>query len=220
MANPCCMTSNCALADRLARTARMAAAILSVALLAGCAFGTRQPTLIYPPASESGDKSAVQAAVTPAQKNVQIALKPFSDQRSDKKVVGTVRNALGMRTADVIPTSNVSDWVTQAVAAELRNNGYTVINASDQAGTAGKVVSGEILNVFCDMYFSYTGQVSLVVRVNEDGKELFNKHYSGEGSAGLAVAMTAESYAQSLALALSAALQQFVADLNRSIPAQ
>ncbi len=202
------------------RSARMVATVLSVAFLAGCAFGTRQPTLIYPPASESGNKSVAHAAITPIQKNVQIVLKPFVDQRSDKKTVGTVRNALGMRTADVIPTNDVSDWVAQAVATELRNNGYTVINSTGQAGNTGKVVSGDILNVFCDMYFSYTGQVSLVVRVNEDGKELLNKHYAGEGSAGMAVAMTAESYAQSLALALSSALQQFVADLNKNIPAQ
>lgn len=242
MSHTCCMTSIRALADacarhdndagkrqptrkpevmsELIRGTRMAAALFTVALLAGCAFGTRQPTLIYPPASEPGDKSAAHAAVIPTQKNVQIVLKPFVDQRSDKKVVGTVRNALGMRTADVIPTNNVSDWVTQAVTTELRNNGYTVTQSTDQASTTGKVVSGDILNVFCDMYFSYTGQVALVVRVNEDGKELLYKHYSGEGSAGLAVAMTAESYAQSLALALSSALQQFVADLNKSIPAQ
>jgi hypothetical protein len=43
------------------------------------------------------------------------------------------------------------------------------------------------------MYFSYTGQVSLVAKVSQDGKDLLNRHYSGEGSAGLAVAMTAES---------------------------
>lgn len=198
----------------------MLTAVLSLALLAGCAFGTRQPTLIYPPASETGSKAAAQAAVTPVRKNVQIMLKPFVDQRSDKKVVGTVRNALGMRTADVIPTNNVSDWVTQAVMTELQNHGYTAIGPGDSGDTKGKVISGDILNVFCDMYFSYTGQVSLVVRVSEDGKELLNKHYSGEGSAGLAVAMTAESYAQSLALALSSALQQFIGDLNARIAAQ
>jgi len=49
---------------------------------------------------------------------------------------------------------------------------------------------------------------------------LLNKHYAGEGSAGLAVAMTAESYAQSLVLALSAALKQFVAELDKSLAPQ
>ena len=201
------------------RGAGIPVALVSAVLLSACAFGTRQPTLIYPPAVESGEKAVAHAAVTPSPKNVRIVLRPFTDQRSDKKVVGTVRNAFGMRTADVIPTNSVTDWVTQALGTELRNNGYTVISDIPTGTSQGSsaVVSGEILNVFCDMYFSYTGQVSLVAKVNKDGEELLNKHYAGEGSAGLAVAMTAESYAQSLALALSAALKQFVAELDQSL---
>jgi len=42
-------------------------------------------------------------------------------------------------------------------------------------------------------------------------------HYSGEGSAGLAWAATEESYAQSLALALAAAIRQLIADLDNSL---
>jgi len=42
-----------------------------------------------------------------------------------------------------------------------------------------------------------------------DGKELFNKHYAGEGSAGLAWEATEESFAQPLALALSSALSSW-----------
>lgn len=201
------------------RGAGIPVALVAVVFLSGCAFGTRQPTLVYPPASESGEKAVAHAAVKPSPKNVQIVLKPFTDQRSDKKVVGTVRNAFGMRTADVIPTNSVSDWVTQAMRTELRNSGYTVISEipTDTSQGASAVVSGEVLNVFCDMYFSYTGQVSLVAKVSQDGKELLNKHYAGEGSAGLAVAATAESYTQSLALALSSALKKFVSDLDNSL---
>jgi hypothetical protein len=194
-------------------------ALVSAVLLAGCAFGTRQPTLTYPPASEPAEKSVADAAVQPGSKNVQIVLKPFTDQRSDKKVVGTVRNAFGMRTAEVIPTNSVTDWVTQALGTELRNNGYTVVSEMPAGAAQGTsaVLSGEILNVFCDMYFSYNGQVSLVAKLSQDGKEVLNKHYAGEGSAGVAVAMTAESYAQSLALALSSALKQLVSDLDKSL---
>jgi hypothetical protein len=204
------------------RGAGIQVALVSVVFLSGCAFGTRQPTLIYPPAPETTEKSVAQAAVKPSPRNVQIVLRPFTDQRSDKKVVGTVRNALGMRTADVIPTNSVTDWVTQALGTELRNSGYTVVSEipTDSSQGTNAVVSGEILNVFCDMYFSYTGQVSLVAKVNQGGKELLNKHYAGEGSAGVAVAMTAESYAQSLALALSSALKQLVSDLDRSLSPQ
>ena len=201
------------------RGLRCTTVLVAVILLAGCAFGTRQPTLVYPPAAESGAIPAAQAAAKPAPKNVQIVLGPFSDQRTDKKVVGTVRNTFGMRTADVIPTNSVADWVAQAMKMELENSGYTVATGGGSAAGASAVVSGEILNVFCDMYFSYTGQVSLLARVSKAGKEVLNKHYSGEGSAGIAWGGTAVSYAQSLALALAAAVKQFVAELDRSLAA-
>ncbi len=111
--------------------------------------------------------------------------------------------------------------IPRARAAPLLN-GYSVIEAKpgENAPSASVIVSGEILNVFCDMYMSYTGQVSLVIRLNRDGKELLNRHYAGEGSAGLAVAATSESYSRSLALALQAALQKFISDLNKTLAAE
>lgn len=190
--------------------------LASAFFLVGCAFGTRHPTLIYPPTEELSGLSVVYASVSLPPKGVQILLKPFIDSRSNTKVVGTVRNGFGMKTADVIPKNNVSDWVTRAISTELQNNGYTVINKINARNltNSNAVVSVEILNVYCDMFISYMGQVSLVTRVNKNGKEIINKHYLGEGSSGLSVAATEESYAQSLALALSSAINKFVSDLD------
>jgi len=185
-------------------------------LLTGCAFGTRQPTLTYPPQAASGETGVAHAASPPAQKPVTIVLRKFTDQRSDRRVVGTVRNGFGMKTADVVPTNDVADWVTEAIRSELQSSGYTVLDAA-AADSESAVVSGEILNVFCDMYMSYTGQVSLLARVSRGEKELFNRHYAGEGSTGLAWAATADSYNQSLALALAAALHRFVPELNQQL---
>jgi len=196
--------------------------IVATALLAGCVLGDRQPTLHYPPKAEPGAVPVAQAAANPGPKNVQIVLRPFVDQRSDKKVVGTTRNAFGMRMADVIPTNSVPDWVTQAIRTELQNSGYVVVlagAAEEAAAGTSAIVSGEVLNVFCDMYMSYTGQVSLLTRVSRGGKEVLNRHYAGEGSAGLAWAATEESYAQSLALALASAIRQFLTDLDNKINA-
>lgn len=206
----------------IVRGIRFLIALLLVLCLAGCAFGTRQPTLIYPPASDAEGSPVAHAAPTPAPRNMQITLNPFADERSDKRVVGTVRNAWGMHTADVIPTNSVPDWVLQAIKTELRNNGYTVSDGTPDGDTesTGIVVSGDILNVYCDMNYSYMGQVSLIARVKKGGKELLNRHYAGEGSAGLAIAMTGESYAQSLALALSSAVKHFVRDLNQSLSSE
>jgi len=205
------------------RAVRTAALVLSVASLAGCVLGTREPTLHYPPKVESGAVAAAHAAARPAPKSARIVLNPFVDQRADKKVVGTTRNAYGMKMADVIPTNSVPDWVMGALKSELQNDGYTVAAGStgDEGTTsASATVSGEILNVYCDMYLSYTGQVSLLVHVSRDGKDVLNRHYAGEGSAGLAWAATEESYAQSLALALESAIKKFLADLDKTLGAQ
>lgn len=199
---------------------RFASSLLLAILLTSCAFGTRQPTLTYPPATETGSTPETQVATPAEPKHVTILLKEFRDERSDKSVVGTVRNGFGMRTADVVPTNSVPDWITQAIALELKDVGYPVIR--DDQRTSGNpnevVVSGEILNVFCDMYMSYTGQVSLVAKVSNNSGEVLNRHYAGEGSAGLAWAATGESYAQSLALALRSAIRKFVADLATRLP--
>lgn len=183
--------------------------------LAGCAFGTRQATLTYPPATVH--QAVVADAAT---KNTTIILNKFGDERSDKSVVGTVRNGFGMRTADVVASSDVSDWVTKAVGTELRANGYRVVSASPETINDPKaiVVSGSVLNAFCDMYMSYTGQVSLLTKVTKGSNGMVAKHYSGEGSAGLAVAATGESFAESLSLALRDALKKFMADLEGALP--
>jgi hypothetical protein len=208
--------------DMVSHNLRSITILVFIVLLGGCAFGTRQPTLTYPPAPESGATPIANAAPKSAPKNVQILLNSFVDERSDKKGVGTVRNGFGMRTADVIPTNSVSDWVTQALKTELQNEGYTVdIANAGKSSTkpGGRVISGEILKVWCDMYFSYTGEVSLLITVSQDGKDVFNKNYSGEGSAGTVWAATETSYAQSLALALAAALKPFLTDLDKTFSA-
>lgn len=205
----------------VSRTLRFATVLVFLGFLTGCAFGTRNPTLIYPPAPEGGTAQANNAAAQSAPKNVHIILVPFDDQRSDKKVVGTVRNGFGMRTADVVPTNSVAEWVTQALKTELQNDGYAVDDARAGKSPNGEsaVVSGEILKAFCDMYFSYSGEVSLLAKVNRNGKDILNKNYSGEGSAGAAIAATEKSYAQSLSLALAATLKKFVTDLNQTLSA-
>jgi hypothetical protein len=204
----------------LLRFARLFAAWVAVALLAGCAFGVRNATLLYPPKADSPIVPQAQAAPEPTTKKVPIALVTFVDQRTDNKAVGTMRNGFGMRTADVLATNSVTEWVTQAVRTDLEKSGYSVVMATGGAPAgAGTVVSGDVLNVFCDMYMSYTGQVSLLMRVSKDGNELATKHYSGEGSAGIAFAGTAESFGESLSLALAAALKKFVADLDATLKA-
>ena len=201
--------------SNVVRWGKFFACCCAVVLVTGCAFGTRQPTLTYPPIEESKE----QPAATPTPKSTKVFLEPFRDERSDKTVVGTVRNGLGMRTADVVPTNSVPVWVTEAIRTELINSGYTVTNgAPPSTSSPGNIlISGDVLDVFCDMYMSYSGRVSFVAKVKDNRGELLNKHYNGEGSAGMAIGGASDSYAQSLSLALSDAIKKFIADLEEKL---
>jgi hypothetical protein len=120
-----------------------------------------------------------------------------------------------MHTADVVTEDSVAEWVTGALEMELRKAGYEVINGEDLVGrSTGRVVTGEVLAVYCTAYFSYDGEVSFVASVKEGSNEILKKQYTGKGSAGTNWTATARSYAQSLSLALADAIGSLVADLN------
>lgn len=192
--------------------AKLLASAGLVLTLAACAFGTRQPTLVYPPAS---DAPASAAAASP--KSLPIVLQAFTDARKDKSKVGTVRNGFGMPTADVVPTNNVADWFNAALRTELRKSGYTVLAAPD-AGKPFAVLSGQIRNVWADMYFNYNGEIAFDAQLKQGDRDVLAKHYEGIGSAGVAWGATAESYAQTLAIALANTLKSFIVDLDGATP--
>lgn len=198
--------------DTMRASARPLAAAGLVLALSACAFGTRQPTLVYPPAA---DAPATAAAASP--KSLPIVLQPFTDARKDKSKVGTVRNGFGMPTADVVPTNSVTDWFNGALKTELRKSGYTVLAAPD-AGKPFAVLSGQIRNVWADMYFNYNGEIAFDAQLKQGGKDVLARHYEGDGSAGVAWGATAESYAQTLAIALANTLKSFIADLDGAEP--
>ena len=184
--------------------------------LSGCAFGTREALLQYPPEGKVSAVPEAQAAPSITPKKTEILLVAFNDERDNKRLVGTVRNGFGMRTADVIAKNNVQTWVFKAAKKELHDAGYVVITKPD-ASQSLATLSGQITRVFCDAYFTYEGEVSLHVRLMKNGKEILDKLYAGKGSAGMNWAGTSDAYAQSLDLALSDALKRMVSDMNASL---
>lgn len=182
--------------------------------LSGCAFGNRQVTLTYPPENTSGVIQTAEAATrTPA--NHEDIVIDFVDRRSDKGVIGEVRNGWGMHTADVVAVNGVQKWVSGAVKSELEAAGYSVsVRNPKMSLPPGILLSGEILTVYCTALFSYEGKVSFIAKVIKDNKELIDKRYSGKGSAGLNWAATSDAYDQSLSLALSSAVKQLVKDVE------
>ena len=175
-------------------------ACVMIVTVSGCAFGTRRPTLDY-------------SAVTPvkAQKNIAIKVTIFKDERPDKNIVGNVRNGWGLKTADVITETSVSEWVTNALKSELKNDGYTVVDTS-----AENEIGGEVIKVYCDSYMCYEGEVMMKVSLKKSTNVLFEKTYSGKAS-DLNWAATAKSYGTILQRSLQQIMIQVVGDVDRAL---
>lgn len=184
--------------------------------LGGCAFSTRNATLIYPPTTDPSLVAQAHATEPPAPKDITIVLAPFEDKRADTTNVGTVRNTFGMKTAPVKAANSVTTWVNHALKVELSNAGYAVIPESE-ATDSSVLLKGSVDTVYADAYFEYGGKVSLEVNLSRGGRELLSRTYLGNGSAGANWSATAKSYSQSLALALADALKQMVVDVDKAL---
>jgi len=170
-------------------------------LISGCAFGTRRPVLKY----ELG-------TTTRPSKNINVYVAPFNDERTEKDVIGHVRNAYGMKTAKIITVTNISSWITNALKAELENVGYTVVE--DQNNDIA--ISGEVIKVYVTSMMMYEGEVSAEITVVIDGKEVFTNKYSGSDES-INIAVTAKSYGITLERSLQEALVEAVFDIDREI---
>lgn len=186
-----------------------------VTLLNACAFGTRTANLSYPPDEDDGGGfiSSAKAAEAPSGQTQQIVLS-VTDERSERKRIGNVRNTFGMDTADVVTNDNIQAWVDNALTVELENAGYKVVRSPDLgAGDDVIELDAEIMEVYCDVYMTYDGEVSLLVTLEREGQEKVKRQFGGEGSVGLSWAATAESYAESLALALQDAISEILIEV-------
>jgi hypothetical protein len=99
------------------------------------------------------------------------------------------------------------------VAYELKLAGYRVEERAAAPADA-IALSGDILCVYCSASFTYDGDVTLQVEAKRAGRHLLDRSYSGTGSAGANLAATGDSYSKSLSLALRAALQKVLVDLD------
>jgi uncharacterized lipoprotein YajG len=194
----------------MCRTLRIATLLVFGSLMAGCAFGERQASLAYPPVADEDLISSAEAA--PSAQGGTVYIGDFEDIRSSTMLVGHVRNGFGMKTAEVVAQRDVPEWVREALVHELKASGYQVMDGVAQAGQT--TISGDIVRVYCDAYFTYEGEVALRMEATKEGQSLVQNTYTGTGSAGMNWAATEDSYSQSLSLALQSALRQFLADLG------
>lgn len=188
--------------------------LMSSLVLGGCAFGTRTVVLHYPP-EEPAEGMIGSAHAAPAVTAEQgIVVLSLSDQRAERGRVGNVRNGFGMDTADVVTNDDVTAWVQGALEQELAHAGYRVIPPGElESGSDAIDLQADIVRVYCDVYMTYDGEVSLLVNLKGGGRDAVTTQLLGEGGVGLNWAATAESYGESLALALQDVIAKLLAEL-------
>ena len=170
--------------------------------ISGCAFGTRHPLLTYTPLAKSSEP-----------RNISVYVEPFKDERTERNVIGHVRNGWGMKTADVVTDTDISQWVTDALKTELGNGGYVVVKDRTDL-----VAGGEVITVYCDSFMQYEGTVTLGAILKKNGETLIDKKYTGKAT-NLNWAATAKSYGLTLDKSLQNAMQQIIADINQKLAA-
>ena len=166
-------------------------------VLTSCAFGTRHPLLEY---------KVVTANSQP--KNITVYVENFKDERTEKNLIGNVRNGWGLKTADVVTDTDIAEWVTDALKTELGNGGYVV--AKDRTEL---IAGGEVLTVYCDSYMQYEGNVTLGMVLKRNGETLIDKKYTGKAT-NLNIAATAKSYGKTVEQSLQNAMKQIISDIN------
>ena len=173
---------------------------LTITSVTGCAFGTRHPLLGYTPVVKGSGP-----------KNVTLYVEKFKDERTDKNIIGNVRNGWGLKTADVITDTTIAEWVTDAFKTELGNDGYVVSKDRTEL-TAG----GEVITVYCDSYLQYEGNVTLGVVLKKGDQVILDKKYTGKAT-NFNWAATAKSYGLTVEQSLQSAMKQILTDVDQAL---
>lgn len=171
--------------------------LVCAASLGGCAFGTRNARLVYPPPETTG-------ATAPGPEVGTVSLVVADGREGERMIVGHVRNGLAMKTADIVVTESPVDWVRRALEIELANAGVRVVGGDG----GGARLSARIVRIECDAYFTYNGNVDLATELTVAGRPLRSEVFAGEGGAGMNWGSTEDSYSESLAIALQAAARK------------
>jgi hypothetical protein len=133
----------------------------------------------------------------------------FEDGRSEPQKIGAMKNIWGMTVVSVMTDDSVPEWMTKALATELTQAGYSVVDHKD-----GYRVEGKVIEAFTNTAFIYEGSLSIDLSLKKGDEVVFRKIYSTDEDGGLnwldRPAMTAET----LEINLQEICRQFIADIN------
>jgi hypothetical protein len=185
--------------------------------LNGCALGTRHGHLTYPP--ENGESKGLIASAHASSARPSASrdiLLTVSGNRTVMHLVGHVKNGFGMDMAAVETEDNIQMWVQDALTQELTHAGYNVTSDATVAAKESAIaLDAESLKVYVDSYWTYNGDVELIVTLSRIDRKAFKRHYAGHGSIGINYAATAKGYGESLELALQDTISQLLVDLSQ-----
>jgi len=144
------------------------------------------------------------------------------DERPDKVAIGCVRNGFFIKSATVLPTGDVQNWVQRLVAAGLGEYGYTVRRAApwdlDLCRDEFSIprISLWIEYLYCDNYGQFDALVILSARVESGGKIILNDRYIGHYRTASWTASSA-GYQKIINTAMKQCLDGLVTDLAINI---
>lgn len=171
--------------------------IVALSCLTGCK--TRIP-LTYQPIQQKC-----------ASNNIPVSVASFQDSRKNPAIVGSKRNGYGISIIKIITQDSATDWVTNALKAEMSNAGYAITESSSDATYE---VSGTLLNVYTTTYFIYHGRMSILVSVQKNGEKVFEKTYNTKKSGGFNWFATNKSCSKTLEINLQEVCAQFIKDFR------
>jgi len=174
----------------------------------GCAFGTRHVKLNPMKTSLTMDATGQSAFVEVIDKRNPV-LKP---------VVGHVKNAYGMKTAQVVADKEVSIWIRNIILEGLKRSGASVITDEANLDNRTSKITVDVLVFYAQAYTRYGGEVTVALTVKKNNRDIIKeKNYSGKAILGMNWGATSESYQKVLELAMEEMLQKLIPDIMAAI---
>jgi hypothetical protein len=119
--------------------------IMVLSALAGCATVDQKIALNYAPVDRPfgrHDGEIVVSRVEP----------PSSVQNSKGEwIIGSINNVHGVHRADLLSDRSLGEWITDAMALELKHAGYTVTSAPSLPAAVSRGILITNINVFLDV---------------------------------------------------------------------
>jgi len=178
-------------------------ALAFLLLLGACSFGDRRVHLRL-------DRPLGEPELP---RGISIILEKPEDGRPEPhSVVGDVRSGVGVKTAELITDENVSDWVRETMARELRQAGFLTIAAVNPGRALRMSTTIRVLS--CREGIGFSAKAALEIRLHADFGTILEKTYEAEDRHLLVTESSGDDAADALHTCLKKIVSHFVKDLT------